>query len=166
MLKDRGVFMLSLSAGDPYSAPHFLRPTESPPIDGYQPHRDPLFEVATHFRLTRAFKEAYPGLAIVGSGYSYLRGFKAHAAEHNIAAGRVDLVGVGRALLSYPDEVRRILQEGEAQPSRGCVICTGDSACTTGPRLGLKSGCIYDPHYADTNREISRKLSAMGLDRK
>jgi 2,4-dienoyl-CoA reductase-like NADH-dependent reductase (Old Yellow Enzyme family) len=166
ILVDRGIFMLSLSAGDPYTASHFLRPTESPPVDAYQPHRDPLFEVATHFRLARAVKEAHPGLAVVGSGYSYLRGFKAHAAEYNIARGRVDLVGVGRALLSCPDEVRRILEEGEAKPSRGSVVCTGDSACTTGPRLGLKSGCIYDPYYADTNKEIARRLAEMGLDRK
>jgi hypothetical protein len=46
------------------------------------------------------------------------------------------------------------------------VICTGDSACTTGPRLGLRSGCIYDPYYAGTNREINARLAALGLTRK
>ena len=102
----------------------------------------------------------------MGSGYSYLRQFKAHAAEFNVAEGRTDLAGVGRALLSYPDEVRSILATGSAPPGRGRVVCTGDSTCTTGPRLGLKSGCIFDPYYAETSREVARRLADMGLDHK
>jgi hypothetical protein len=32
--------------------------------------------------------------------------------------------------------------------------------------LGLPSGCVYDPYYVETNREIGRRLAALGLTRK
>ncbi len=166
LLKARGVRLISLSAGSPYSTPHLVRPTESPPVDGYQPAEDPLTGVAMHFRFAAAVKAAHPDVTVVGSGYSYLRGWKANAAEANLAAGRVDFVGLGRAILSFPDEARAILETGEAKGSRGRVVCTGDSACTTGPRLGLRSGCIYDPYYVETNREINARLAALGLTKK
>ncbi len=166
LLKAKGLRVFNISLGSPYSNPHLSRPTDSPPVDGYQPARDPLHEVATHFRLTRAIKGAHPDVTVVGTGYSYLQAFKAHAAEFNIGAGRVDFAGLGRAILAYPDEARQVLETGEAKPSRGKVVCTGDSACTTGPRLGLRSGCIYDPYYVDTNREINARLAALGLTKK
>jgi 2,4-dienoyl-CoA reductase-like NADH-dependent reductase (Old Yellow Enzyme family) len=166
LLKARGVTVFNISNGSPYSNPHLSRPTDSPPVDGYQPAWDPLKEVAQHFRLTRAIKGAHPDVTVVGTGYSYLRQFKAHAAEFNIGAGRADFAGLGRAILSYPDEAKQVIETGEAKPGRGNIVCTGDSACTTGPRLGLKSGCIYDPYYVGINQEITKRLTAMGLTKK
>jgi len=166
LLIDRGVGMFNLSCGCPYANSHILRPTETPPVDAYQPHRDPLHEVAVHFRLAALAKQRYPAAAIVGAGYSYLREYKFHAAEHNLTAALVDAAGLGRAVLSYPDEIRRVLETGEAKPEKGRVVCTGDSACTTSPRLGLGSGCVYDPYYADIMREVNVKLALMGLKRK
>lgn len=165
-LKTKGLAVFNISAGSPYSNPHLSRPTDSPPVDGYQPAGDPLKEVAMHLGFAAAVKAAHPDVTVVGTGYSYLRDFKAHAAEANLALGRVDFAGLGRALLSYHDEARRIVTTGAAQGARGRVVCTGDSACTTGPRLGLKSGCIYDPYYVETNREINAKLAALGLTKK
>lgn len=166
LLKAKGLAVFNISAASPYSNPHLSRPTDSPPVDGYQPAGDPLREVAMHVRFARAFKEAHPDVAIVGTGYSYLRQFKAHAAAYNVEAGRADFAGLGRALLAFPDEVRQLLETGEAKGGKGRVVCTGDSACTTGPRLGLVSGCIYDPHYVEVNREINAKLAALGLTKK
>jgi 2,4-dienoyl-CoA reductase-like NADH-dependent reductase (Old Yellow Enzyme family) len=166
LLKAKGLTVFNITAGSPYSNPHLSRPTDSPPVDGYQPAWDPLKEVAQHMRLTRAVKGAHPDVTVVGTGYSYLQQFKAHAAEFNLAAGRVDFAGLGRATLAYPDEAKQVLDTGTAKPSRGKVVCTGDSACTTGPRMGLKSGCIYDPYYVDINQEINRKLAALGLTKK
>jgi 2,4-dienoyl-CoA reductase-like NADH-dependent reductase (Old Yellow Enzyme family) len=135
-------------------------------MDAYQPHHDPLHEVATHFRLAALAKREHPGAAIVGAGYSYLRGFKFHAAEHNLRSGRADMAGLGRALLAYPDEIRRVIETGKAAPAKGKVVCTGDSACTTGPRLGFTSGCVYDPAYAEVIRDMNARLAGMGLRRK
>ena len=165
LLLARGVTMFNLTCGCPYANPHLSRPTDTPPMDAFRPPRDPLLEVAIHFTLAAAAKRAHPGAAILGTGYSYLRGMKFLAAEHNLRSGLADLAGVGRALLAYPDEIRRVLETGQAPTGKGRVVCTGDSACTTGPRLGLKSGCVYDPYYADMIREINSRLEAMGLRR-
>ena len=165
-LKAKGLTVFNMSAASPYSNPHLSRPTDSPPVDGYQPAGDPLREVAMHFRFAASVKAAHPDVAVVGTGYSYLQRFKAHAAEANLAAGRVDFVGLGRAILAFHDEARQLVEKGEATRDRGRVVCTGDSACTTGPRLGLRSGCIYDPYYVETNREINVKLAALGLTKK
>ncbi len=159
----RGIAMFNLTAGNPYANPHVSRPTESPPVDAYRPPRDPLNEVALHLWMAAEVKRIHPAACIVGTGYSYLRQFKVHAAEHSLRAKWTDAVGLGRAMLSYPDEARELIAKGEAKPDKGRIICTGDSTCTTGPRLGLRSGCIYDPHYASTNREIAAKLKSMGL---
>lgn len=166
ILKEKGLRMINLSAASPYSNPHYSRPTETPPVDGYQPHHDPLHEVAAHFRFARAFKKAHPDVSFVGTGYSYLRQFKAQAVEFNLRQGRVDMAGFGRAVLSYHDEARALVERGEAKPSKGRIVCTGDSACTTGPRLGLRSGCIFDPYYKETNLEIGKRLAEMGLGKK
>ena len=166
LLADRGVRMFNLSCGCPYANSHLLRPTETPPVDAYQPHHDPLHEVAIHFRLAALAKQRCPAASIVGAGYSYLRGFKFHAAEYNLSAGLADAAGLGRALLSYPDEIRRVLETGVAASAKGRVVCTGDSACTTGPRLGFTSGCVYDPAYAEVVRDMNARLAGMGLRRK
>ncbi len=157
LLKAKGLRLFNLSAASPYCNPHFSRPTETPPVDGAAPTRDPLVEVARHLRLARDLKQADAELCIVGTGYSYLRQFKLAVAENAVGRGWTDLVGLGRAFLSYPDEVARLLESGQAKQGPGRIICTGDSSCTTGPRLGLKSGCIFDPYYKEVIQEIRRK---------
>ncbi len=165
-LKAKGLKLFNISSGSPYSNPHFSRPTETPPVDGYQPHHDPLHEVALHFSVAASIKKAHPDIVVIGTAYSYLRQFKAHAAEYNIEKGRVDMVGLGRALLSYHDEARKLLETGEAKIEKGRMVCTGDSACTTGPRFGLKSGCIFDPYYVQVNQAIKSRLTEIGLTKK
>jgi hypothetical protein len=57
-----------------------------------------------------------------------------------------DLVGLGRMVLSYPDLPADVLA---GRPLRRASICRTFSDCTTGPRLGLVSGCFpLDPFYA------------------
>ena len=163
MLEERGVRMINTSVGSPYSNPHMQRPTDTPPVDGYQPFRDPLVDVAIHLALTRELKRGCPGASVVGTGFTYFRNFKANAMEFCLREKWMDAVGVGRALLSYPDELRLLLEKGEAPAGKGRMVCTGDSSCTTGPRLGLKSGCVFDPYYSDVIREIRRRLAEMGL---
>ena len=86
--------------GNPYASPHLLRPFEYPPPDGYETPEHPLIGVDRHFRLTAAIQAAYPELAVVGSGYSWLQAFAFEAGAANIAAGRVTFVGIGRGALS------------------------------------------------------------------
>lgn len=161
-----GVKLVNLSAGSPYYNPHIQRPAAYPPSDGYQPAHDPLIDVARQINVVRQLKEqaqfkAVAGSAplpltagarllrlpvFIGTGYSYLQEFLPHVAQHNVRAGWTDMVGLGRAVLSYPDMLADAVERGALTAK---LICRTFSDCTTAPRNGLKSGCYpLDKHYA------------------
>jgi len=145
MLADAGVSMVCATAGSPYHCPHAQRPAYFPPSDGYLPPADPLVEVARLIGATAALRARHPELAFVGSGYSYLQEWLAHVAQAEVRAGRVDAVGLGRMVLSYPDLPSDVLA---GRPLDRRRLCRTFSDCTTAPRNGLVSGCFpLDEHY-------------------
>lgn len=145
-LGELGIELVNATLGSPYYNPHLQRPAAYPPSDGYQPPADPLHFVRDHLRLVRAAKLACPSLRFVGTGYTYLQEWLGHAAQHEVAAGHVDFVGLGRMLLSYPELPRDLLAGRPVQRRR---VCRTFSDCTTGPRNGMVSGCFpLDPAYA------------------
>jgi 2,4-dienoyl-CoA reductase-like NADH-dependent reductase (Old Yellow Enzyme family) len=147
LLDDKGVRWICTSAGSPYYTPHVQRPALFPPSDGYAPPEDPLRGVARQIEATARLKSEFPRLVFVGSGYSYLQEWLPHVAQHAVAKGLTDFVGLGRVVLSYPDLPADVLA-GTAL--RRKAICRTFSDCTSGPRLGLVSGCYpLDPFYTD-----------------
>jgi 2,4-dienoyl-CoA reductase-like NADH-dependent reductase (Old Yellow Enzyme family) len=144
-LRRMDVRLVCVSAGSPYYCPHVQRPALFPPSDGYDPPEDPLRGVARQLEAAARLKAAFPDMTFVGTGYSYLQEWLPHAAQHAIRAGRVDVVGLGRMMLSYPDLPADVLA---GRPTRRAAICRTFSDCTTGPRHGLVSGCYpLDPFY-------------------
>jgi NADPH2 dehydrogenase len=136
-----------LTAGSPYYNPHVQRPALFPPLDGYPPPEDPLRGVARHVEATARLKRDFPGLAIVGSGYSYLQEWLPHVGQAVLREGGADFVGLGRMVLSYPEMPADVLA---GRPLRRKAICRTFSDCTTAPRSGLVSGCYpLDPFYAE-----------------
>lgn len=145
MLVDAGVSMVNLTCGSPYYNPHIQRPAIFPPSDGYQPPEDPLVGVARQIHATAEVKSKLPELVLVGSGYTYLQEYLPLVAQAAVRQGMVDVVGVGRMVLSYPNLPRDTL--AGQQPQRK-LICRTFSDCTTAPRNGIVSGCYpLDEHY-------------------
>jgi 2,4-dienoyl-CoA reductase-like NADH-dependent reductase (Old Yellow Enzyme family) len=145
MLRERGVRMICVTAGSPYYCPHAQRPAAFPPIDGYEPPEDPLRGVARQIDATARLKRAFPDLVLVGSAYSYLQEWLPNVGEYNVRNGMADFVGLGRMALSYPDLPADVLS---GAPLKRKMICRTFSDCTTGPRMGLVSGCYpLDPFY-------------------
>ncbi|MEM1247002.1 MAG: NADH:flavin oxidoreductase [Acidobacteriota bacterium] len=146
-VQELGVQAVNISLGCPYTTPHLLRPAAYPPSDGYLPPEDPLAGVARHLRAARLAREECPGLRVVGSGYSYLQEWLSAVAEYEIEQERVDFVGLGRMMLSYPEFPR---DELEARPLRRKLVCRTFSDCTTAPRHQMVSGCYpLDPFYKE-----------------
>lgn len=144
-LVELGVELVNVSLGSPYWNPHLQRPAAYPPSDGYQPPADPLRFVRQHLDAVAAARRAVPQLRYVGTGYTYLQEWLGHVAQHEVAAGRTDFVGLGRMLLSYPELPQDLLAGRPVQRKR---ICRTFSDCTTGPRNGMVSGCYpLDPFY-------------------
>jgi NADPH2 dehydrogenase len=144
-LRERGVRMICVTAGSPYYCPHAQRPAAFPPIDGYEPPEDPLRGVARQIDATARLKRAFPDLVLVGSAYSYLQEWLPNVGQYNVRHGLTDFVGLGRMALSYPDLPADVLS---GTPLKRKMICRTFSDCTTGPRMGLVSGCYpLDPFY-------------------
>ena len=138
LLEHLGVRWVSVSAGSPYYNPHVQRPALFPPSDGYHPPEDPLAGVARQIDATARLKADFPSMVFVGSAYSYLQEWLPHVAQRSVRLGMTDFVGLGRMVLAYPELPADILAGRPLQRKR---ICRTFSECTTGPRLGLVSGC-------------------------
>lgn len=145
LLKSLDIQLLNLSAGSPYYNPHIQRPAMFPPSDGYQPAEDPLIGVARQVKVAAELKSKHPEMIIVGSGYSYLQEYMPHVAQNNVRESKVDVIGIGRAVLSYPHMPSDISNQGKLTPK---FICRTFSDCTTAPRNGMVSGCYpLDEYY-------------------
>ncbi len=155
-LQALGLSMVNVTMGSPYYNPHIGRPFERAPVDGYRSPEHPLAGIERHFRAARAVQRAFPDLAVVGTGYSWLRHFALHAGAANVSAGDVSMVGLGRGAMAYPDFAVDALEFGGMVRDRACI---GVSYCTALMRakhndLGqYATGCVpRDRIYADDFR--------------
>jgi 2,4-dienoyl-CoA reductase-like NADH-dependent reductase (Old Yellow Enzyme family) len=145
LLEALGVRWVCTSAGSPYYNPHIQRPALFPPSDGYLPPEDPLRGVARQIEATARLKADFPNTVFVGSAYSYLQEWLPHVGQRALREGRVDSVGLGRMVLSYPELPADVLAGRPLDRKR---ICRTFSDCTTAPRMGLPSGCYpLDSYY-------------------
>ena len=145
LLQSIGVAAVNISCGSPYYNPHIQRPAIFPPSDGYQPPEDPLVGVWRQIDVTRQCKQAVPDMPMVGTGYSYLQDYLPHVAQAVVRDGWVDMVGLGRVVLSYPDLPANVLGHGTLERKK---VCRTFSDCTTAPRHGIVSGCYpLDAYY-------------------
>jgi len=90
---------------------------------------------------------------MIGSAYSYLQDFLPNVAQAAVREGWVDIVGLGRMTLSYPELPRDVL---EGRPLNHKTICRTFSDCTTAPRNGLPSGCYPLDEYYKKSESASR----------
>src|SRR5262249_40411762 len=107
----------------------------------------PLIGVARQVHVVRYLKSQFPDFVLIGSAYSYLQEYFPHVAQALVREGWVDIVGLGRMTLSYPELPGRLVYSDDR-----CFeikrLCRTFSDCTTAPRNGLVSGCYpLDPYY-------------------
>lgn len=157
-LRDWGMSLLSISLGNPYANPHIVRPAEFPPVDGYHAPEHPLNGVARHFRIARQIQAAVPELPVIGSGYSWLQDFAAHAAAANVGNRHVAIAGFGRATLSHPDFAKALRDEGQFRRKQICrtfSFCTGLMRAKQHPLGQFPTGCppfdkeVYGPIWKE-----------------
>lgn len=152
LCSELGIGLVCITAGSPYYNPHVQRPAFFPPSDGYTPPEDPLVGAARMIAACAELARAHPGVALVGSGYSYLQQWLPHTAQHTIRTGGAASVGIGRGMLSYPQLPADVLAGRALDASR---LCRTFSDCTTAPRNGLVSGCFpLDDFYKEMPERI------------
>lgn len=138
-LRQRGVGMVNVTVANPYYNPHVGRPFNEPIVGGYGEPEHPLVGVERLINVTGEIQRAFPDMAFVGTGYSWLRTLFANVGAANKAKGLVTLVGAGRMGFAYPDFARDIVSDGRMHPDKVCVGC---SACTQIMRDAGRTGCV------------------------
>lgn len=138
----QGLPLLNLTIGNPYKNPHVNRPYDR---GGYVPPEHPFVGLDRMMGCIKAVKQAFPGLAVVGSGFSYLRQFSPYMAAGAIEQGVCDVAGFGRMAFANPGFAADVLS-GKALLSNACCVCCGK--CTELMRAGAAAGCaVRDPKY-------------------
>ncbi len=119
--REWGVELLNISLGSPYYNPHIGRPFEKPDEGNYEQPEHPLVGVERHFRIARELQRTFPDLPMVGTGYSWLQKYAINAGAHNIAAGNIRFLGIGRP-------GRWPIRSSRAMPCRKAIWTSGVAA--------------------------------------
>ncbi len=139
LLQQRGVKLINITVANPYYNPHVGRPFNETIVGGYEEPEHPLVGVSRLVNLTGEIQKEFPGIAIVGTGYSWLRTLFANVAAASKANGLTTLIGAGRMAFAYPDFAKDIITKGRMYPEKVCVSC---SACTQIMRDKGTTGCV------------------------
>lgn len=164
LMNERGVSLINFTIANPYYNPHFGRPFNQPIREGYPEPEHPLKGVERLVTLAGKMQKAFPEIAFVGTGYSWLRQWMGNVAAAVKADGLIRIVGAGRMAFAYPDFAKDLLTEGTLDKKKICVAC---SACTQLMRDGSMAGCvvrdhkIYGPLYRLARRSDKGHLQAL-----
>ena len=164
-MMDRGVPMIDVTIANPYYNPHYGRPYTAPTAGGGDSPEPPVVGVSRMIEIAGEIQRAFPKLAVVGTGYTWLGAALPHAAAASVAEGKATFAGAGRMAFAYPDFARDILEKGALDPKKICICCSG---CTQIMRDGGRAGCVahdekvYGPIYRHgrmSNRENLLRLA-------
>ncbi len=139
LLQQHGVNLVNVTIANPYYNPHVGRPFNETIVGGYEEPEHPLAGVGRLVNITGEIQKEFPDIAILGTGYSWLRTLFANVGAANKASGLTTLVGAGRMAFAYPDFAKDIITKGRMFPEKVCVSC---SACTQIMRDGGTTGCV------------------------
>ncbi|MGA2916828.1 MAG: FAD-dependent oxidoreductase [Sedimentisphaerales bacterium] len=139
LLSERGVKMINFTIANPYYNPHIGRPFNLPIKDAYEEPEHPLKGVKRLIEIAGEIQKAFPDIAIVGTGYSWLREMMGNVAATSKKGGKAKIIGGGRMAFAYPDFAKDLLTKGRLDKNKVCVGC---SACTQLMRDGQSTGCV------------------------
>ena len=151
LLCDLDVKLMNISGGNPYYNPHINRPWDFGP---YVPRENQLYGVERMLKNAREILKAVPQMAILATGFSWLREFAAACAAGGIQQGWFQLAGFGRQSFAYPDFAVDIFATGTLQRKKCCIAC---GKCSELMRLDSVTGCVI--HDAEVYRPIYKKLT-------
>ena len=149
ILRDKGIKLVNISVGNPYYNPHVGRPYDVGP---YLPAEHPLKAVERMLMVAQKIQTKLPDIAIIATGFSWLREWGAHVAAGGIEKGWFRIAGFGRQAFAYPDFARDIMEKDKMDGKKCCIAC---SKCTEIMRDGGMTGCVirdasvYGPIYQE-----------------
>ena len=139
LMVDHGVRMINFTIANPYYNPHVGRPFNQSIKGAYEEPEHPLRGVERLLSIAGEIQKEFPEIAIVGTGYTWLRQLMGNVGAAAKASGKVSIVGAGRMAFAYPDFAKDLLTKGVMDRQKVCVSC---SACTQLMRDGQMAGCV------------------------
>ena len=139
LLSEKGIRLINFTIANPYYNPHVGRPFNQAIKGAYNEPEHPLKGVERLINLAAEIQKEFPEVALVGTGYSWLRQLMGNVAAASVAQGKIKIVGAGRMAFAYPDFARDLLNAGKLDKNKVCVGC---SACTQLMRDGQRAGCV------------------------
>ncbi|MCD4830949.1 MAG: hypothetical protein K8R02_03960 [Anaerohalosphaeraceae bacterium] len=139
LMAERGVGMINFTIANPYYNPHIGRPFNRPVKDAYSSSEHPLKGVKRLLDLAGEIQKEFPEIAIVGTGYSWLRQLMGNVGAAAKANGNAKIIGAGRMAFAYPDFAKDLLTKGRLDKNKVCIGC---SKCTQLMRDGKATGCV------------------------
>lgn len=153
--QELGMGLLDVTIGNPYVNPHVNRPADAQP---YPLPESPLVGLGRMLACVKTIQQAYPSLAVVGSGLSYPRQFAGQLATGALEQGCFQLAGFGRMAFAYPSFAKDMLSGKGLDPKQCCVAC---GKCSQLMRLGSMAGCVVrDSVYTALYREAQQKATS------
>ena len=160
-LQADGLDLLNVTCASPRLGGPAPERKRRPWSDHDLPDEHPLQVLERQLHVAGALRAAAPGLPVVGSGFSWLRGFVPQVASGAVHGGMIDLVGLGRGALACPDAPRRIMHGGGLHAGDTCMVCF---ACDDMRERGGPVGCpIRDPESYGVEPAPVRQREPDGL---
>jgi len=131
-----GVEIINITMGTPYYNPHVNRPFNK---GGYIPDEHPLIGIARLINGAGEIQKAVPEMAVVGTGYSWLRQFAPYIAAGTLENGLARLIGFGRQAFANPFYAKEILSGLPMAKGKSCLAC---GKCSDIMREGGPAGCV------------------------
>ncbi len=132
---EMGMPLLNITIGNPYTNPHVNRPYDQ---GNYVPPEHPFTGLDRMMRCVSEIQHAIPDVPVIGSAYSYLRGFSANLAAGMVADGHAAIAGFGRMAFANPDFPGQLKETGHIDEKRVCIAC---GLCAKMLRAGRSAGC-------------------------
>ena len=160
-LRESGLALLNVTA----ASPRLRGPARGVQArrDSENPDEHPLMTLDRQLHLSRALREAVPGLPVVGSGFSWLRQFVPEVAAGVLRDGIMDFAGLGRGALAYPSAPAEIFARGRMEAGSACMVCFACSQLRDeGETVGcvLRDPAVYGPVYRQMRRFDADQLLA------
>ncbi len=152
-----GCILFNITAGIPCIAPHVGRPFNRPMKESSIPSEHPLEGISRLLTLTAELQKEFPGVPMIGTGFSWLRHFFPHVGAAVLGRREVSFIGLGRMMFAYPDAPRDLMEKGTLDPQKVCTAC---SRCSEMMRWGEVSGCaVHDKEiYGEPYRQMRKRL--------
>ena len=155
LLQSAGLALLNVTAASPNLRAPTAERALHPRSDAENPDEHPLMTLDRQLRLAHTLREAAPGLPVIGSGLSWLRQFVPHVAAGAIRDGMIDIAGMGRGALAYPDAPAKIIARGKMEADASCMVCFVCShlrADSEPVGCVIRDNAVYGPIYRGMRR--------------